>query len=52
MEEEARGAKLHHRDPEMSNYRNGETGTRFFILNPTVQVKLNKIEGILLRFSV
>jgi hypothetical protein len=52
MEEEARGAKLHHRDPEMPNYEMAKIGTRFFILNPTVQVKLNKIEGLLLRFSV
>jgi hypothetical protein len=32
--------------------RNGEVNASFYEFNPTVQVKLNKIAGLLLRFSV
>jgi hypothetical protein len=52
MEEEARGAKLHHRDPKMPKLRNGKTGTRFFMLNPTVQVKLKDRRDTFVLLSV
>ena len=32
--------------------RNGEVNASFYEFNPTVQVKLNKIAGLLLLFSV
>jgi hypothetical protein len=32
--------------------RNGEVNTSFYVFNPMVQVKLNKITGLLLRLAM
>jgi hypothetical protein len=40
------------RGSQNAEVRNGEVNASFYEFNPTVQVKLNKIAGILLCFSV